>query len=169
MLEVARLESRETQRGPQAVRLNPIFDEILPAMADRAVQKGLQFRQRIAEDLPPVMGNSETYHTVVKNLIENAVKYTPSGEVRISAREADGFVLIEVTDDGIGIPKEALPHLFKRFYRTQTAVERGIAGTGLGLYLVKESLQTYNGQIEVTSEPDQGSTFRVHLPIAEET
>lgn len=168
MLEVARLESRETQRSPQPVRLNPIFDEILPAMAERAVQKGLQFRQRIEEDLSPVRGNSETYHTVLKNLVENAVKYTPSGEVRVSAHEMDDFIVIEVADEGIGIPKEALPHLFKRFYRTQTAVERGIAGTGLGLYLVKESLQSYNGQIEVTSEPDKGSTFRVRLPVIED-
>lgn len=168
MLEVARLESREGQRGPQPVNLNPIFDEILPAMAERALQKGLQFRQRIEEDLPPVQGNPETYHTVLKNLVENAVKYTPSGEVRVSARQADGFVIIEVTDEGIGIPQEALPHLFKRFYRTQRAVERGIAGTGLGLYLVKESLHTYNGQIDVTSEPDKGSTFRVRLPVIED-
>ncbi len=168
MLDIARLEARETQRGPQAVYINPILDDLLPAMADRAVQKGLQFRQRIAEDLPPVSGNSETYHTVLKNLVDNAVKYTPSGAVRINARQEDGFVVIEVSDDGIGIPREALPHLFKRFYRTQAAVERGIAGTGLGLYLVKESLQTYDGRIEVTSEPGKGSTFVVRLPVTEE-
>lgn len=168
MLEVARLESRETQRGPQPVRLNPIFDELLPTLADQAVQKGLQFRQRIDDDLPPVQGNFDAYHTVLKNLIDNAVKYTPSGSVRISARQENGYVVVEVADDGIGIPREALPHLFKRFYRTQSAVERGIAGTGLGLYLVKESLQTYGGQIEASSEPGKGSTFRIRLPVIEE-
>ena len=168
MLDIARLESRETQRGPQPVLLNPIFDELLPTLSDRAVEKGLQFRQRIEEDLPPVQGNSEAYHTVLKNLVDNAVKYTPSGAVRVSARRDGDFVLVEVTDDGIGIPAEALPHLFKRFYRTQSAVERGIAGTGLGLYLVKESLLTYNGRIEVSSEVGKGTTFTVRMPVIEE-
>ena len=105
----------------------------MPPLAERAVQKGLLFRQRIESDLPPVMGNQDIYDMVLKNLVDNAIKFTPSGSVQVMARRDNGTVLIEISDDGIGIPAEAMSNLFKRFYRTQTAVERGIAGTGLCL------------------------------------
>ena len=73
-----------------------------------------------------------------------------------------------VQDEGIGMPAEAIPLLFRRFYRSQSAVERGIAGTGLGLYMVKESIENFNGTIEVASEEGQGTTFTVTLPVTED-
>ena len=131
------------------------------------MQKGLLFRQRIEAELPPVMGQADVYHMVLKNLVDNAIKFTPSGSVQLAARRENGAVVIEVTDEGIGIPAEAMSNLFKRFYRTQTAVERGIAGTGLGLYMVKENLRNYNGQIVVQSTLGKGTTFTVRLPVAQ--
>ena len=144
-----------------------MFDETLPPLAERAVQKGLLFRQRIEADLPPVMGNQDVYDMVLKNLVDNAIKFTPSGSVQVMARRDNGAVVIEISDDGIGIPTEAMSNLFKRFYRTQTAVERGIAGTGLGLYMVKENLRNYNGHIAVQSTLGKGTTFTVRLPVAQ--
>lgn len=167
MLDLAKLDAREIQRSPEPVQLNVVFEETLPPLADQAVQKGLLFRQRIEPDLPPVMGSADTYHLILKNLVDNAIKFTPAGAVQVIARRDNGSVLIEVRDDGIGIPKEAMPNLFKRFYRTQTAVERGIAGTGLGLYMVKESLDNYNGLISVESELGKGTTFTVRLPAVQ--
>ena len=167
MLDLAKLETREMQRSPEPVSINTIFDETLPPLADRAVQKGLLFRQRIQPDLPPVMGNFDVYDMALKNLLENAIKFTPSGSVQIAAWSDEQAVTIEVSDEGIGIPAEAMNNLFKRFYRTQTAVERGIAGTGLGLYMVKENLRSYNGQIAVQSTLGKGSTFTIRLPIAQ--
>ena len=167
MLDLARLEAREMQRSAEPVWLNPLFDEVLPPLAERAVQKGLLFRQRIEAELPPVMGQADVYHMVLKNLVDNAIKFTPSGSVQLAARRENGAVVIEVTDEGIGIPAEAMSNLFKRFYRTQTAVERGIAGTGLGLYMVKENLRNYNGQIVVQSTLGKGTTFTVRLPVAQ--
>ncbi|MCA9996967.1 MAG: ATP-binding protein, partial [Anaerolineales bacterium] len=79
----------------------------------------------------------------------------------------DSTLRVQVRDEGIGIPKHALPNLFQRFYRTQVAVERGIAGTGLGLYMVKQSVESYNGTISVVSEEGRGTTFTVCLPAAE--
>ncbi len=167
MLELAKMESREFQRGTESVALNPMFDEMLPPLADRASEKGLTFRQKIEPDLPPIIGNPDMYYLIFKNLIDNAVKFTLKGTVRVDAWQENGSIVVKVQDEGIGIPQQALPNLFGRFFRAQTAVERGIAGTGLGLYMVKEAVENYNGTITVDSVQDKGTTFVVHLPITE--
>ncbi len=168
MLQLAKQEARELQRSLEPVNLNPIFEEMLPPLADRALEKGLVFRQKIDPDLPLVMGNGETFYLIFKNLVDNAIKFALSGTVSVTAVAENGRVVVRVKDQGIGIPRQALPNLFKRFYRTQTAVERGIAGTGLGLYMVKESVESLQGQISVESEEDVGTTFTVSFPIVEE-
>jgi two-component system, OmpR family, phosphate regulon sensor histidine kinase PhoR len=167
MLEVAKLEARELQRSPEPVNLNLLFDEMLPPLADQATEKGLAFSQRIESELPAVLGNKDTFYLIFKNLIDNAVKFTMSGTVRVDAYHKDGSAYVVVKDQGIGIPKESIPNLFGRFFRAQTAVERGIAGTGLGLYMVKESVEHYKGVITVTSTEGKGSTFTVRFPIAD--
>lgn len=168
MLQLAKQEVRELQRSSEPVNLNLVFEDMLPPLADRALEKGLVFRQKIAPDLPLVLGNTETFYLIFKNLVDNAIKFTLSGTVSVTAVAENGQVVVRVKDQGIGIPPQALPNLFKRFYRTQTAVERGIAGTGLGLYMVKENVETYRGQIFVESEEDVGTTFTVILPAVEE-
>jgi two-component system phosphate regulon sensor histidine kinase PhoR len=167
MLGLAKIEAREQQRSYELIALNPLFEEILPQMADRATQKGLVFRQKIAADLPRVWGNQETIDLIFRNLVTNAIKFTLSGMVRFDAWAEDGSIFVKVQDEGIGIPEEAMPNMFQRFYRTKTAVERGIAGTGLGLYMVKESVENYSGEIKVESEIGKGTTFMVRLPVAE--
>ena len=167
MLEVVKMEASEFQRSNDPVNLNSLLDEILPPLADRATEKGLTFRQRISADMPPLLGNQETYHLIFKNLIDNAVKFTLSGTVSVEAYSEKRQIVVKVKDDGIGIPKQAIPNLFGRFFRAQTAVERGIAGTGLGLYMVKVAVENYNGTISVKSISGKGTTFTVSLPIAE--
>ncbi|MBK7178093.1 MAG: HAMP domain-containing histidine kinase [Chloroflexi bacterium] len=167
MLQVAKLEARELQRSPEPVELNPLFEEMLPPLADQATEKGLAFSQRIEPGLPPVQGNRDTMYLIFKNLIDNATKFTMSGTIRVDAYHKAGWVYVVVKDQGIGIPKESLPNLFGRFFRAQTAVERGIAGTGLGLYMVKESVEHYKGTIDVSSAEGKGSTFTVRFPIVD--
>jgi signal transduction histidine kinase len=167
MLQVAKLEARELQRSSEPVDFNMLFDEMLPPLADTATEKGLSFSQRIEQDLPPVMGNKDTFYLIFKNLVDNAIKFTLSGTVRIDAYHKAGKIHVIVKDQGIGIPKASLPNLFGRFFRAQTAVERGIAGTGLGLYMVKESVEHFGGTIEVDSVESKGTTFTVILPIAD--
>jgi two-component system, OmpR family, phosphate regulon sensor histidine kinase PhoR len=166
MLQLAKLEAREIQRSSEAVNLRAIFDQMLPQLADQATEKGLSFSQRIPNSLPDVIGNEETLYMIFKNLIENAIKFTFVGTVRVDARVKKGLIVVEISDEGIGIAEHALPNLCKRFYRTQTAVERGIAGTGLGLYMVKEGVEKHNGAIEVHSTEGKGTTFTVRLPVA---
>lgn len=168
MLQLAKLEAREIQRSSERIELNRVFDDLLPPLADRAVEKGLSFSQKIQPELPPIVGSKEMIYSVFKNLVENAVKFTMSGNVRVEANVHDGVVRVMVQDEGIGIPDEARPNLFKRFYRAQTAVERGIAGTGLGLYMVKEAVEKHMGSIQVESVEGEGSTFVIELPAADE-
>lgn len=168
MLQLAKLEAREIQRSSERIELNRLFDDLLPPLADRAVEKGLVFSQKIQPELPPIIGSREMIYSVLKNLVENAVKFTMSGNVRVEANVHDGLVRVVVRDEGIGIPEEARPNLFKRFYRAQTAVERGIAGTGLGLYMVKEAVERHRGTIQVESDEGEGSTFVIELPTAED-
>ncbi len=168
MLLLAKQESRESQRSPEAVLINPILEELLPPLTDQAIERGLTFIQKVEPDLPAVLGIVETLHLIFKNLIDNAIKFTLSGSVRVSAFAEGETVILRVADEGIGIPQQALPNLFKRFYRTQTAVERGIAGTGLGLYMVKESVERFGGTIRAESQEGKGSTFTVILPTVQD-
>jgi two-component system phosphate regulon sensor histidine kinase PhoR len=168
MLQLAKLESNTHQELSESTNINYLLEQILPPLADRAREKGLVFNEVIQPKLPAVRGSEETLYMIVKNVIENGIKFTPAGSVSVEAWLQKSSVLIEVTDEGIGITKEALPNLFQRFYRTKSAVERGIAGTGLGLYMVKEGLEINGGAIEVSSHEDKGSRFTVSLPVADE-
>jgi two-component system, OmpR family, phosphate regulon sensor histidine kinase PhoR len=166
MLQLVKLEAREIQRSSEIVNLKNLFEQILPPLADQATEKGLAFSQRLPTTLPDVIGSEETLYIVFKNLVENAIKFTFTGTVRVEATVKNGIISVQISDEGIGIPEHARPNLFKRFYRTQTAVERGIAGTGLGLYMVKEGVEKHNGTIEVKSVEAKGTTFTVRLPVA---
>ncbi len=167
MMQLAKQEATELRRSPEAVALNPILDEVVPPLADMALQKGLTFRRKIDADLPLILGDPERLEEIISNIVGNAIKFTLSGTVRLDVGEREGMVEIVVTDQGIGIPRQALPNLFKRFYRAQTAVDRGIAGTGLGLYMVKQSVEQYNGHITVSSVENEGTTITVTFPIYE--
>ncbi len=165
MMQLAKHEASELQRSPQPVYLNPILEEILPSLADLAVEKGLLFRQQIEPDLPAIVGDPERLEEIFSNIVVNAIKFTPSGSISVSVGIKNNSIQFVVNDQGIGIPEEAIPNLFKRFYRAQTAVERGIAGTGLGLYMVKRNVEQYNGTIEVNSIQDEGTRFTIAFPI----
>ncbi|MBK9051360.1 MAG: PAS domain-containing protein, partial [Chloroflexi bacterium] len=166
MLQLAKLEASQIQRSSELVNLNRLFDQLLPPMADQATEKSLTFVQRIQADLPPIQGVEETLYLIFKNLVENGIKFTLKGTVRVEAQLDGKMIQVRVKDNGIGIPKEAMPNLFRRFYRAQSAVEKGIAGTGLGLHMVKEGVEKHGGTIEVQSTEGEGTTFTVRLPIA---
>jgi signal transduction histidine kinase len=166
MLLLAKLEANHDQAKDETCYLNDVLEQLLPPLADRAMVKGLDFRQTIQPDLPVVRGGADMLYMVFKNLVENSINFTSSGTVSVHAQTAGNVVRVEIRDQGIGIPAEALPNLFQRFYRAQSAVERGIAGTGLGLYMVKEGLETCGGTIHVESKENQGAKFVVKVPIA---
>ena len=115
-----------------------------------------------------VEGDRARLKQVVVNLLDNAIKYTPrGGKVEIRVRAAPGEAIVEVSDDGAGIPRDALPHLFERFYRADSARSRALGGAGLGLSIVHSMTSAHAGRVEVESAEGSGSRFRVVLPCPE--
>jgi signal transduction histidine kinase len=103
---------------------------------------------------------------VVVNLVDNAIKYTPAkGSVSVASVEANGKAILKVEDTGIGIPANAIPHVFERFYRVDGARSRQLGGTGLGLAIVKSICMAFGGTVTVQSITGSGTTFRVELPL----
>jgi two-component system, OmpR family, sensor histidine kinase VicK len=121
-------------------------------------------RKNMIKPLYYVKADPERIREVVTNLFDNAVKYTQTGFVRIGLTGNDKMVQIFVADSGMGMPSEDLPHLFQKFYRIDNSETRTIGGTGLGLFICKQILDLYNGQIWADSVAGKGSTFYINLP-----
>jgi hypothetical protein len=133
-----------------------------------------QEERRIELDIPGgailVNGDELRLEQVFVNLVQNALKYSPADSpVRIDVRTSDAVVRVSVTDFGIGIPSQDLPHLFERFYRAGNVDQQSVGGMGIGLWLVSEVVHLHGGQITVQSSEGHGSTFTVTLPLAQES
>ncbi|MCK6628524.1 MAG: ATP-binding protein [Anaerolineae bacterium] len=119
-------------------------------------------------DLPPVLADEGRLAQVFNNLLSNALRYTPAGgKIIIRAKLAAGELLVQVSDSGPGIPAEDVPFIFERFYRADSSRSRDTGGSGLGLAIAKQWIALHNGRLWVESEPGQGATFFVALPIAD--
>jgi signal transduction histidine kinase len=115
-----------------------------------------------------VEGNRARLKQVVVNLLDNAIKYTQKGgTVRLEVASQDGRPVLEVSDTGIGIPPEALPHVFERFYRVERSRSREQGGAGLGLSIVKSICAAHGAAVAVESTPDQGSRFCIRFPLSD--
>ncbi|QEH36203.1 Sensor kinase CusS [Aquisphaera giovannonii] len=148
----------------QPVRLDELVRATAADAAELARRAGVELR---VEALPAsfVEADPVLLRQVFENLIENAVKYTPSsGAVTVRGRAQGDGAVVEVIDTGIGIPAEALPRIFDRFYRVDPSRSRRTGGTGLGLSIARALAERHGGSIEADSRPGAGSTFRVVLP-----
>lgn len=176
LLDISRAEDGRLQNNPKAVDVVAFVHEITETFRQKASEKGLHFIFKPQPDneekagerrLNPVYyANVDNDHLreVITNLIDNAIKYTPNGDVTIDIGGDSEHVQISVADSGIGIPKEDQSHLFQKFYRVDSTDTREIGGTGLGLYLCRRLVETMNGRIWVESEYKRGSTFYVEVP-----
>ncbi len=121
----------------------------------------------IPPDLPPLYADRGKLEEILTNIIGNAVKYSPrGGEIRITARREGAMVHFAVSDQGVGIPPEDLPHIFEKFRRVRKDDRKAIPGTGVGLYLCKQLVEGHGGQIWVESEPGKGTTVHFTIPVA---
>jgi two-component system sensor histidine kinase BaeS len=133
--------------------------------AERFDQRDIAFTSQLVS--VPVIGDSGRLEQIVVNLLANALRYTePGGEVRLRVGPDPRGALIEVNDNGIGIPAADIPHLFTRFWRGEKSRSRDTGGAGIGLAIVDELVRAHRGVVEVESKPGSGSTFRVVLPLA---
>jgi signal transduction histidine kinase len=114
-----------------------------------------------------ITGDANRLEQVFQNLISNAIKYSPAGgTITVEIALQDTCARVRVRDEGLGIPANALPHIFKRFYRVAGAATQPIAGSGIGLYVVREIVAGHGGTVEASSTEGGGSTFTVYLPLA---
>ena len=176
LLDVSKADDGRLSNNPKVVDVVAFTHDVVEGLRPKAEQKGLHmlFKPQPEDDekagerrLNPVYyANVDNDHLreVIANLTENAIKYTPSGDVVIDIGGDSEHITISVADSGIGIPKEDQGHLFQKFYRVDNSATREIGGTGLGLYLCRRLVETMNGRIYIDSEFKKGSTFFVEIP-----
>jgi signal transduction histidine kinase len=165
LLTLSRVQEQGLGLGDREVDLVRVVATACDVVAPAWATKGLDASVDLPAGPAPFVGDEDMLERVVVNLVGNAVKFTPSGG-RIGVRlhlEADGAV-VEVTDTGIGIPPEEQELLFTRFFRSSTAQQHAIPGSGLGLSIARHIVEMHGGTVGVESEPGVGTTFRVHLP-----
>jgi PAS domain S-box-containing protein len=166
ILEISKIESGTIEIVRTRVNVASVISRAVADLEYLAGKKNIRLETDIAEHLPELLGDENKIRSMVSNLVNNAIKFTPeNGRVMVSSQVNNNELLIKVTDNGMGIPKEDLPKIFGRFYRVHRPGTQ-IQGTGLGLAIVKEIVIRHDGRIEVESEINKGSTFTVYLPMA---
>jgi len=163
LLELARLDANHTQIKREPLDLADIARASVERIRPFAQQRNIQIRC----DLSPATasGNADQLTLVLTNLITNAIHYNkPNGEIRVTTRTENNSAILTVSDSGIGIAAEDLPHIFERFYRADKSRSRAEGRTGLGLAICKAIIDAHSGSLSVSSQPGLGTTFTVRLP-----
>ena len=168
-LDLARLESGRVQFQPEVFELPGLLEECYNLMQNKADERDI--RIEVAVNAPPdgrllaIKADRDKIKQVLLNLLSNAIKYNrPGGEIFLMTQIEDSDVLISVRDTGLGIPEASLPHLFEKFYRVP-GEGQSIQGTGLGLSICKRIVEVHHGRIEVDSQENRGTTFKIYLPL----
>ena len=165
LLEATRIEAGAAKAEPREVSLNLLLDE-LKSTYDTPLDKELTLDWDYSEALPVIKTDREKLRHILQNLVDNAIKFTETGKITISARSLPGSKAVEfkVSDTGLGIPRESLPGIFERFRQGPNSQALPSAGVGLGLHIVKKFTEMLGGDVTVQSEPGKGSTFTVTIP-----
>jgi heavy metal sensor kinase len=169
LMTLARADSGSEPLRLAPTNLNEILLEISEPARLLAEGKSIQYGQRLPETPLCVSGNAPSLRRLFLILIDNAVKYTSrEGRISVELDTNDGAAVIEIRDTGVGISPKDLPHIFERFYRADESRSRDSGGTGLGLSIAKWIVEAHQGQISVVSKVDEGSVFRVRIPLSED-
>lgn len=170
LLNVARIEEGRLGFIIKPTPLEPFFQKIIPGFRKQAEEKGVKFVFDLPKGLSLIGFDPEKTAVVLEDILDNAIKYTPpGGKVAVRVLPLEKFVKIEIEDTGIGIPKDQQRLVFSKFFRADNALLFQTAGTGLGLYLVKNIIEKQGGDIGFKSEEGKGSTFWFTLPIVKKT
>ncbi len=165
LLFLARSDSGKEPLNLEEVNLRKLLTDLISDLDVLALDKGLKLNFHPTADLK-VKGDRVKLRQLFLNLLENAIKYTPDGgSISTSVIRQEKTAMVAISDTGIGIPSEHLPHIFERFYRVDKARSRAEGGAGLGLAIAKNIAEIHGGKIEVESQVGKGSTFTVSLPL----
>jgi two-component system sensor histidine kinase SenX3 len=169
IVDLSRLQVADTLKAPQLVDVGPVVAEAVDRCRVRATAQRaeLTIESNPGVDSTQVYGDADLLVTAVKNLVDNALSYSaPGSPVTVRASVDGGLVSIAVSDHGVGIPEAEQSRIFERFYRVDPARSRSTGGTGLGLAVVKHVCSNHGGEVVVRSQPGEGSTFTMRLPVA---
>jgi len=171
LLSVTKAEEGQLGGRMEASNVGQLIEHAVDDMQFTLQKKNLtlvyQIGNQTGKAISPlfyVAANPERLREVIMNLIDNAMKFTPEGGIRVVLEGNDKEVTVSINDTGVGIAQEDIAHLFQKFYRIDNSATRTIGGTGLGLYLCRNLIEAYNGRIWVESKPGEGSSFRFTLP-----
>jgi two-component system phosphate regulon sensor histidine kinase PhoR len=168
LLRLARLDAGQESLERVVCRIDALFNAVEADLAEAAAARPVIIRRDIAPDAAAVNGDPAKLHDALRNLLENAINYSPEGgTIALASRRGDGHVVITVTDDGPGIPASDLRRVFERFYRVDKARSRGTrdpGGTGLGLAIVRHLIELHGGKVSAHNAAAGGAVMTVELP-----
>ncbi|HBN84552.1 MAG TPA: hypothetical protein DDZ89_11975 [Clostridiales bacterium] len=166
LLLLSRFDNKKLTLEISKVNMLKLIDDCMEQLKSEADKKNQTIELNISDDLPFIEGDVYRLEQVLVNIVNNAIKYTPQdGKILIYSKALEDNILVKVTDNGIGIPKNDLPLIFERFHRVDKARSRDMGGTGLGLSIAKEIIDAHSGKIEIASVLNKGTEVRITLPI----
>ena len=165
ILDLSKIEAGHVEIHPVSFQLETLVDVCLHTLEPMLQSERIHLRKEIDPDLSLLSTDQDKVQQILMNLLSNAVKFTPAGSITITAQQHDGEITIAVADTGIGIPAEALEHVFEEFRQVDSSTTRQYGGTGLGLSISRRLAQLLGGDITVQSVFGVGSTFTVTLPL----
>ena len=165
LLRLTRLDSGVLE-APTVVDVLPVLEQVMRMMSLVAQEKQVDLTYDAA-GVCTVLATRDEIHQVIYNLTDNAVKYSAAGgAIQVSLRRQEDLVVLQVADNGVGIPEEDIPRIFERFYRVDKARSRAAGGTGLGLSIVSDTVKKRGGTVDVANRPSGGAVFTVRWPVA---
>ena len=165
LLTLSEIEDAGTKLELQNVDLIQLIKNLIELFKDRIEEKGLEFNFVQTESDLNIKIDQFRFEQAIINLIDNAIKYTDSGQINISLQKNEKNAVIKISDTGLGIPIEDQARIFERFYIVDKSRSRRVGGTGLGLSIVKHIILLHNGEINLQSQPNSGSCFTIKLPL----
>ena len=165
VFDVCRIEAAQDVFATTPVRIAEVLDELEAEAQELRENPEVRYQRRAPSELALVYTDRTKLKIVLKNLLQNAAKFTDKGRITVDAYQRNSGVIVSIADTGIGIEPEVLPQIFEMFQQGDNSMTRRHGGLGLGLYVVRKLLELIHGKIEVESKVGQGSTFRVWLPL----
>lgn len=166
LLQIARTEANRLELKTQSVAICDVIDRVIKDLEPLAKQKKLKIDHTCPNPAITIMSHPERLKEIINNLVSNAIKYSDKGIIKITHEISQDHLITHVADQGVGIPKKDQKKIFTRFFRVEEEAAKGIPGTGLGLFIIKEVIERMGGKIWFKSQPKKGSTFSFSFSLA---